>query len=43
MSESRWHRRVDGVFFLLVVLLGLMIGIVGLFVLPALVNALGLG
>jgi hypothetical protein len=41
VSESPWHRRVSPIFFLLLVLAGLMVGFVGFFVLPAVTHAVG--
>lgn len=41
MSQSPWHRRVSPIFFLLLVVAGLMIGFVGFFLLSAVTHALG--
>jgi len=41
VSESPWHRRVSPIFVLLLVVAGLMIGLVGFFVLSAVAHALG--
>ena len=41
MSQSPWHRRVSPIFFLLLVVAGLMIGFVGFFLLTAVGHPLG--
>lgn len=41
MSEDPWHRRVSPIFFLLLLLAGLMIGFVGFLAMSAAVRALG--
>jgi hypothetical protein len=41
VSQSPWHRRVSPIFFLLLVVAGLMIGFVGFFLLSAVTHALG--
>jgi hypothetical protein len=41
MNESPWHRHVSPIFFLLLVVAGLMLGFVGFFVLSAAVHTLG--
>ena len=41
MNESPWHRHVAPIFFLLLVVAGLMVGFVGFFVLSAAVHTLG--
>jgi hypothetical protein len=38
MNQSPWHRHVDGVFFLMLVVLGLMIGFVGYYLLSGLTH-----
>ena len=41
MSESPWHRHVSPIFFLLLVVAGLMLGFVTLFLLPEVAHAVG--
>lgn len=41
MSESPWHRHVSPIFFLLLVVAGLMVGFVALFLLPEVAHAVG--
>jgi hypothetical protein len=41
MTDSRWHRRVSPIFFLLLVVAGLMIGFVAFYAMAALVGAIG--
>ena len=39
MSQSPWHRQVSPIFFLLLVVAGLMIGFVAFFLLPEVAHA----
>ena len=39
MSHSPWHRHVSPIFFLLLVVAGLMLGIVAFFLLPEVAHA----
>jgi hypothetical protein len=41
MNESPWHRRVSPIFFLLLVVAGLMLGFVAFFLLPEVAHAVG--
>jgi hypothetical protein len=41
MNESPWHRHVSPIFFLLLVIAGLMLGFVVLFLLPEVAHAVG--
>ena len=41
MSQSPWHRHVSPIFFLLLVVAGLMLGFVALFLLPEVAHAVG--
>jgi hypothetical protein len=41
MNESPWHRHVSPIFFLLLVVAGLMLGFVTLFLLPEVAHAVG--
>jgi hypothetical protein len=41
MSESPWHRHVSPIFFLLLVVDGLMLGFVAFFLLPEVAHAVG--
>ena len=41
VSESPWHRHVSPIFFLLLVVAGLMLGFVAFFLLPEVAHAFG--
>ena len=41
MSHSQWHRHVSPIFFLLLVVAGLMVGFVAFFLLPEVAHAVG--
>jgi hypothetical protein len=41
VNESPWHRHVSLIFFLLLVVAGLMLGFVALFLLPEVAHAFG--
>ena len=41
MNESPWHRHVSPLFFLLLVVAGLMLGFVAFFLLPEVAHAVG--
>ena len=41
MSQSPWHRHVSPIFFLLLVVAGLMVGLVGFFLLSAVTHTFG--
>ena len=39
MSQSPWHRHVSPIFFLLLIVAGLMLGFVAFFLLPGVAHA----
>jgi len=41
VSQSPWHRHVSPIYFLLLVIGGLMLGFVAFFLLPEVAHALG--
>jgi hypothetical protein len=41
VNGSSWHRHVSPIFFLLLVIAGLMLGFVALFLLPEVAHAVG--
>ena len=41
MSQSPWHRHVSPIFFLLLVVAGLLLGFVAFFLLPEVAHAFG--
>jgi hypothetical protein len=41
VSQSPWHRHVSPIFFLLLIVAGLMLGFVAFFLLPAVAHAVG--